>query len=90
MHLAEEFRSVDGAVLHPHVVGIPDGRPGAWGEITVCYHAAVNVPQGVFALKTAAETFYVAAFLYARLSLRYSDVFQTKAMRFEKGTLAAK
>ena len=89
LHLAEEFRSVDGAVAHHQVVGVPDGGAGARREIAVRDQAAVDVPPGILAVKLAAVGFDVAAMLDTRFAVDDGDVLQAGAVDLEQRPFAA-
>ena len=88
VHLSEKLRTVNHAVSHLHIVGVSDGRPGAWREIAVGDKTSVDMPQGIFSLEAAVVTFDIAAFLDARLPLGDGDVLQSESVRLKEWALA--
>ena len=90
LHLAEELGSVDAAVGHQEVVGVPDGRARAHGEVAVVDACSVDVPPRVLAVELAVVGLDVPALLDARLSVGDGDALQAQVVLGEQGSLAAK
>ena len=88
LHLTEELRTVDDAVLHVHIVRIPYSRARSRREITVADVRSLDVPERVFALEVAVAADNVAAFLYARLAERDANVVEFRVVYFEERTLS--
>ena len=89
LHLAEEFGTVDDAVLHVHVVRVPDGRTRFGREIAVAYVRTLDVPQRVFALEVAVAANDVATLLDARFTKSDANVVELHVVDFEERTLSA-
>ena len=89
LHLTEELRTVDDAVLHVHVVRIPDGRTRSGREIAVAYVRTLDVPQWVFALEVTVAAHDVATLLDARFAECDANVVELHVVDFEERTLSA-
>ena len=83
LHLAEQFWSINDAVLHCHVVGIPYRRAATYLEIAVGDEAVVNVPPWVLAYETAVVSLDVLTAFYSRLSVCYRYVLQSGVLDTE-------
>ena len=75
LHFAEEFRTIDGAVFHHHIVAIPDGRAAFRGEVAVGNDRTVNMPPRVLPVKLGMVAFYVLAAFDARLAVCNRNIF---------------
>ena len=87
-HLTEELRPVDGAVAHHQVVGVPDGRARARGEVAAFDTRPVDVPPGVLAIELAIVALHPLALLDARLPINDGDILQPQVVGGEQGALA--
>ena len=82
-HFAEEFWTVDDAVAHFHVVGVPNGRAGARCEIAIGDDTSIYMPERVFPLEMAVVGLDVTAFLHARLTVGYGDILHAEVVRLK-------
>ena len=89
VHLAEKLRTVDDAVLHGHIIAVPDRRPRSRCEVTIPYNASVNVPQRVLAVKLASGNLDVGTTLYSGLSIRNGNILQSAVADTEQRPLSA-
>ncbi len=89
LHLTEELRPVDDAVLHPQVVGVPDGRARARCEIAVRDDGTVDVPPWVLAEEAAIVGLHVLTLLNARLSVDDGDALKAQVVGGEKRSLTS-
>ena len=87
VHLAEELRAVDDAVLHRHVVAVPDGRAALWREVAARDETAVDMPPGILAIELAVVTLQIVAALDARLTVGDGYILQYSVVSAEQRTL---
>lgn len=85
LHLAEELRTIDGAVFHHHIITIPDGRTALWCKVAIRDERAIHMPPWILAIKLGVMAFYVLAALDARLAICNRNIFQAYVMRTKRG-----
>ena len=90
LHLTEELRTIDGAILHHQIVGVPDGRTRSWCKITTLYTSTINMPPGIFAIKLTVITLHTLALLDARFTINNHDILQTEIVSCKKRSLTSK
>ena len=88
-HLAEHLGRVDYGVGHAQVVGVPQGRASADGEVTMFDGEPVDVPERIVALKAAVGGHDVGTLFDGRLSGQDGHVVQVEVVRGEQGTFAS-
>jgi hypothetical protein len=64
-------------VIHRHVVAVPDGRACLWGKIAVFHLQAINVPQGISAMKLTIVAFYPTTLFDGRFTIGHRHILQS-------------
>ena len=89
-HLAKHLRTVNHRVGHLQMVGIPQGRACAHGEMAVVDAEAMHMPERVVTLEKTIFSLYVAAFLDGGLTLMNADILQSQTMRLKQRAFTPK
>lgn len=90
VHLTEELRPVNNAVLHHHVVAVPDSGAGTLGEVAARDQAAVHMPPGVLAEELTVMTLHVMATFDTGLTVRDGNIVKLDIVGTEQRALTSK